>query len=127
MIKLLANISTQNTGGVKTASVFAMNDETAGTQTITFTIIDQTQVQTEDFGADESKVVTVNHTASGLGFVQAVSGPARDLRFCNVDAPDGSGVAPEALLDLRPSQLPKSPVPGVRGRMAEVRPNKRKR
>ena len=71
MITLLANINSKNSNGTKTVSVFAQNDGTAGSQTVTFTIIDQTVNVTEDFGANQIKVLTAAHSASGSGFIGA--------------------------------------------------------
>ena len=104
MINLLINITTSNAGGSKKACVFATNDATAGQQTITFTVIDQTHVATEQFAAGEGKVVCVNHTATGQGFVVASSGTSMDRRFCNVDAANCDGLSPNALSNALSNQ-----------------------
>jgi hypothetical protein len=97
VINLLINITTTNAGGAKKACVFARNDNVAGPQTITFTVVNQTHVVNEQFAAGEGKVVCVTHTATGQGFVVARSGDEMDRRFCNVDAANCDGLSSSAL------------------------------
>jgi hypothetical protein len=93
MIASLFNLQSRNDGGNKTVSVSAVADAAGGTETIHFQILDQTKTKEVTFAANQGQIVSVSHTAEGVGLVAVtVQGSKQSIhKILNVDAPRGEG------------------------------------
>jgi hypothetical protein len=69
MISGFLNLQSANDGKTKTVSVFAQEDASGGTETLTFQIIDQVRIAVAAFAPNQGQTVAVTHTASGKGMV----------------------------------------------------------
>jgi len=89
MIAGFIRLQSVNKDGTKTVSVRATEDPTGGPETITFEIIDQTKIVQQTFAPNATQTVSVNHTATGEGFVTvtAAKSPQSIQRWLNVDKP----------------------------------------
>ena len=91
MIIALGNLESANDGKTKTVLVFAQEDNSGGSETLQFIIIDQTVTTKQTFKAGEGKTVTVTHTASGKGLViaSAVGSKESAMLILDVDKQPG--------------------------------------
>ncbi len=96
MIIDLSNVRSTNDGTQKQIHVFAVEERNGagGTETLTYTILEQVVTASYNFKAGEAKEVSVVHTASGTGEVFVECGNVNTRARLNVDrvpGDDGSG------------------------------------
>lgn len=89
MIASFQYLRSHNDGGTRSVSVFATEDAAGGSETVTFTILDQTRTVQVDFAPRQSQLLKVDHTASGRGLVtvSASNSPRRLEAMLDLDLP----------------------------------------
>jgi hypothetical protein len=88
MISGFLNLQSANDGTTKTVSVFAQEDASGGTETLTFQILNQAKTVQVAFAPNQVRQVLVTHTASGKGIVtvSATGSPQTLSSILDVDA-----------------------------------------
>ena len=85
MIVRMLNLTTTNSGGVKKATVTAMEGGLGSTEVFNFTVIDQNVSTTVVFTANQQQDVSVTHTATGQGLVIATNQASGLTLHCWLD------------------------------------------
>jgi hypothetical protein len=91
MIAGFQNLESHNDGTTKTVSVFVLEGDTGGTETLQFQILDQAKKVQVTLAAKMGQTVTVTHTATGTGLVTvtATGSTQTSKRILNVDKQTG--------------------------------------